>query len=139
MSQKPKIFMISVVLMGVSSIYAKSATLTEILAKYCVPKSEDGCSVGVKATYKNGICDCGDINKFYNPSERKCETCIQGAFASVDFKRCEPITCPEGYELVHITNGECPSGYELKYIENGECDFAGYELIKYTKDGKVAE
>ena len=46
MSQKPKIFMISVVLMGVSSIYVKSATLTEILAKYCVPKSEDGCSVG---------------------------------------------------------------------------------------------
>ena len=36
MSQKPKIFMISVVLMGVSSIYAKSATLTEILAQYFI-------------------------------------------------------------------------------------------------------
>ena len=139
MKNKSEKFLLLIVIVGCISPHAKSATLTEILAQYCVPKSEDGCSVGVKATYTNGICDCGDINKFYNSSERKCETCIQGSFASVDYKRCEPITCPEGYELVHITNGECPSGYELKYIKNGECDFAGYELIKYTKDGKVAE
>ncbi len=109
------------------------ASLTDILSKYCVPKSGSSCTAGIKATYNQSrnICECDSNLKRYNSGNRACENCITGSYASSDFKTCEPIKCPSGTVVKLISNGNCPSGYGLKQITNGNCP-SGYGLKSYN-------
>ena len=101
----------------------KSSAFTEMLQKYCVPKNENGCIGGAKATYneKTGNCECNIANRIYDSGMRACKECSYGSFANANWKTCEPVTCPEGYELVFVENGNCPNGYKLTKIDNGNC------------------
>ncbi|MGN0929498.1 MAG: hypothetical protein ACI4N3_02560, partial [Alphaproteobacteria bacterium] len=110
---------------------ANSKSLTEALQDYCVPANMSYCTS--KATYVEfpgsgggcgggcGFCRCSSISKYYDKLSRSCRDCITGSFASNDYKRCEPIVCPAGYEAKLISNGACPSGYSLQKITNGAC------------------
>ena len=130
-----KYIIFAVAVVGVSSV--SRANLTDILQKYCVPKNGSSCSAGVRANYNQarGTCDCDTNLKRYNSSNRACENCITGSYASYDFKTCEPIKCPSGMVATLITNGVCPSGYGLQQITNGGCP-SGFGLKAYNVQTK---
>ena len=121
-----------------SSSKTFGTSLKDMLSKYCVP-TVGNCDK--KATYKENIiapgvkktwCDCANINKFYNSSNRSCENCILGSFATSDYKTCEPIHCPDGYVATLISKGVCPDGYTLQQINVASGCGEGYALKKYN-------
>lgn len=116
----------------------KAIGLTETLQEYCIPKNENGCLDSVKATYneKTGYCVCDSVSKHYDSGLRGCEECIYGSYASVNWKTCEPIKCPDGYTPVLVENGNCPAGYGLTQVENGNCT-TGYSLKEYNLSTKT--
>ena len=152
-----KFIAILAVIIPISS-NVKSATLTEILAKYCVPKGGDSAVTKLacdnKATYtqindKESRCDCLGVDgahknwTFYDTTTRYCQDCIYGSFTTEtshnDRESCEPIKCPEGYVAKCIGEGcppgsqtytSCPSGYVLKEIKNN-CG-TGFKLKTYN-------
>ncbi len=114
------------------------ASLNDILSKYCVPKSASNCTGNVRATYNsgNGLCECNSRYMHYKVADRECEDCITGSFASSDFKTCEPLKCPSGYEAKLVTNGNCPSGYSLHTVTNNNCP-SGSNLKSYSITSKI--
>ena len=117
---------------------AKAKTLTEILGQYCVPGNASNCTGDTRATYNTArnICECNSLERYYNVGNRDCETCITGSYASSDYKTCEPIKCPAGYEPVLVTNGNCPSGYALQAVTNNNCP-GGSTLKSYSVTSKT--
>ena len=115
-----------------TSTTAPKSKLVELLQKYCVP-TVGNCAT--KATYIEGsnICSCASYsNKYYNTSNRVCEDCILGSFATSNYKTCEPIHCPKGYVVKLVSNGNCPKEYLLKQVNiNSGCQ-KGYALKKYN-------
>ena len=131
---------LSIIFITAMSFYVAKdsfAALTDILSKYCVPKNGNGCSSDVHATYNEAknFCACSSVLKSYNSTNRICEDCITGSFASSDYRTCEPVNCPSGYYVVLISNGVCPSGYYSKQIVNN-CD-SGYVKQTWTYSTKT--
>ncbi len=120
-----------------TSTTAPKSKLVELLEKYCVP-TVGNCAN--KATYIEGsnICSCARYsNKYYNASNRICEDCILGSFATSDYKTCEPIHCPKGYVVKLVSNGNCPKEYLLKQVNiNSGCQ-KGYVLKTYNPKTKT--
>ncbi|MGN0929484.1 MAG: hypothetical protein ACI4N3_02490 [Alphaproteobacteria bacterium] len=115
------------------STRVNSQTLTQSLQRYCVPV---GGYCASKAIYRNNQCECDSVNQYYELSSRSCRDCITGSFASNDYKRCEPIVCPAGYEAKLISNGACPSGYKLTQVTNGYCP-SEHNLKEYVISSKI--
>ncbi len=134
--KKTKFIIFAVAFLGVTS--TSKANLTDILQKYCVPKDGSSCVAGVRANYNQsrGTCDCDTNLQYYDSSNRACKNCITGSYANYNFKTCEPIKCPSGYEPVLVTNGNCPSGYSLQQVTNGGCP-GGYALQAYNVPTKT--
>ena len=138
MKNLSKILCICAGAISANPINLQAKTLLETLTQYCVP-TVGNCDK--KATYKENIiapgvkktwCDCANINKFYNSSNRSCENCILGSFATSDYKTCEPIHCPDGYVATLISKGVCPDGYTLQQINVASGCGKGYALKKYN-------
>ncbi|MGN0930032.1 MAG: hypothetical protein ACI4N3_05315, partial [Alphaproteobacteria bacterium] len=100
------IFGIGFYLLPANIVFAES--LTQALRDYCVPVSGYCTSKAVYVEFPGsgggcgggcGFCRCSSISKYYDEKgSRSCRDCITGSFASNDYKRCEPIVCPAGYE-----------------------------------------
>ncbi len=138
MNKTKSIILTSALLCMMSSTGTYALTLTESLQKYCVPKSASNCTGNVRATYNsgNGLCECNSRYMHYKVADRECEDCITGSFASSDFKTCEPLKCPSGYEAKLVTNGNCPSGYSLHTVTNNNCP-SGSNLKSYSITSKI--
>ena len=129
----------------------QTSRLTQILSKYCVPSSIEGCTTASQATFISAKtrCDClggGNSHQnwtFYDTTTRYCQDCIYGSFTTEashnDRESCEPIKCPEGYVAKCIGEGcppgsqtytSCPTGYVLKEIKNN-CG-TGFKLKTYN-------
>ena len=149
-----KFIAILAVIIPISS-NVKSATLTEILAKYCVPKGGDSAVTKLacdnKATYTqiNGESRCDCLGKdgehknwtFYDTETRYCNDCYDGSFTTLEAhtnrESCEPIKCPEGYvaQLITVdtdTKTGCPSGFALKEITVSVGCGTGFKLKTYN-------
>lgn len=86
--------------------YSQTSTgmtpLQTILSKYCVPKTEVGCSSSSRASYTSSGCSC-PAGKQYNKVERKCEPCPAGSFkTTAGVGDCISITCGAGTYLIEV-------------------------------------
>ena len=132
----------------------QSSKLTEILTKYCVPSSIEGCTTASQATFISAKTRCDCLGKdgthknwtFYDTETRYCQDCIYGSFTTEashnDRESCEPIKCPEGYvaQLITVdtdTKTGCPSGFALKEITVSVGCGTGFKLQSYDTDKKI--
>ena len=118
MKKQLSTIMLSLIVSLSLSQKSNSATLTQLLSAYCVPKNASDCSGSGKATFtgSNSVnalatnyCKCSDVGMYYDKESRSCKSCANGTYTK-DYTstQCKKIPCPAGqiWELVE----SCPNG-----------------------------
>ena len=94
---------------------ATASTLSNVLAKYCVPKDSSICSASSKATYnaQKNVCECQACGMFYNTASRKCEPCAVGTYVNNRYSTtCISPSCGAGrYPSITQNINSCAKGY----------------------------
>ena len=150
MKNLSKILCICAGVISANLINLQAKTLLETLTQYCVP-TVGNCDK--KATYKENIiapgvkktwCDCANINKFYNSSNRSCENCILGSFATSDYK--EKDTSQKQYckykdiRILTTSDGGGSSEFTVKQRNKvyGALEFKGIDCLILSPGGGCA-